>query len=81
MKNESNLININCPVCGNPIVTAYKDKDVKGELLHKCGQCKRYWDLDYTNKSAKWVKGKENSTPVRYFTLDLSTGNCSPMCV
>lgn len=77
MKKE--LININCPVCGNPIVTAYKGKDVQGELLHKCGKCKRYWDVNYTNKRVIWVKGKENSTPIKEYRLDLSTGNCYPL--
>lgn len=81
MKNESNLVNIQCPSCGTPIVTTYKGKDVKGALQHKCGKCKRYWDVDYTSKSVNWLKGKEECTPIREFNLDLSSGICTPMRV
>lgn len=76
MIKESELVNIKCPVCGTPIVTVFKKKNVQGEMLHKCCKCKRYWDVDYTNKSVIWDKGKENSTPIKQFKLDLSTGSC-----
>lgn len=76
MNKEPELVNINCPSCGTPIVTTYKGKDVKGELLHKCGKCKRYWDVDYTKGSVIWIKGKEKNTPIKEFKLDLSTGSC-----
>lgn len=79
MKKEVELINVNCPVCGNPIVTTYKGRDVKGQLLHKCGKCKRYWDVNYTNKRVRWVKGKENNTPIKEYRLDLETGKCYPL--
>ena len=81
MKKKTELININCPGCGTPIVTTYtyKGRDVRGELLHKCGKCKRYWNVDYTSRKVLWIKGKENCTPTKEFKLDLSTGDCYPL--
>lgn len=78
MAKITELVNINCPICGNPIVTTYKGKGVKGVLQHKCGKCKRYWNVDYTNKTIVWVKGKENNTSVKDWLLDLSSGNSYP---
>ncbi len=76
---NSKEVNIKCPVCDNPIVTAYQGKVVKGILQHKCGKCKRYWNVDYTNKTIVWVKGKESCTPIREFQLDLATGTSIPI--
>lgn len=64
-------VNINCPICGNPIVTIYKEQDIRGVLQHKCSKCKRHWDVDYTSKCIEWVKGKENYTPIKEFQLAL----------
>ncbi|SCY26570.1 hypothetical protein [Alkaliphilus peptidifermentans] len=79
MKKKIELININCPSCGTPIVTTYRGRDVKGELLHKCSKCKRYWKVDYTNQKVIWVKGKEDNTQDKEFKLDMSTGKCHPL--
>ena len=79
MNKEAELVKIKCPSCGNTIVTAYKGKDVKGELQHKCAKCGRLWDVDYTNESVKWCGGKEKYTPIKEYKLKLSTGSCYPL--
>lgn len=71
MDQGTELVNINCPVCGTPIVTAYKEKNVEGILMHKCAKCKRYWNVDYTNKTIDWAKGKESSTPIKNWELKI----------
>lgn len=71
-------VNINCPTCGTPLTTIFLGKDVKGIFQHKCGKCKRYWKVDYTNQTVAWVKGKEESTSIKEFQLNLATGNSLP---
>jgi DNA-directed RNA polymerase subunit RPC12/RpoP len=73
------LINIECPTCGNPIVSKYANGEVTGLLLHKCSRCKRYWDLNYTTGTISWVDGKPDKTPAKNFIVDLSTGKTRPM--
>ncbi len=72
-------VNIKCSVCGNTIVNKDIDKKVMGELNHKCSKCKRCWCVDYTNEKVTWVKGKKENTPIKEFSLDLSTGNSYPI--
>lgn len=67
-------VNIKCPTCGTTMVTAYGSGDIKGILRHKCGRCRRYWNVDYTAKIVVWAKGKEESTPIKEFRLNLPTG-------
>ncbi len=71
-------VNIKCPTCGTTMVTAYMGEDIKGILQHKCVKCRRYWNVDYTAKIVIWAKGKEESTSIKEFQLNLATGDSSP---
>ena len=79
MVEKTELINISCPVCGTTMVSTYKGRDIKGILQHKCGKCKRYWNVDYTNRTIIWVKGKEADELVKNWQLNLSTGYSIPI--
>lgn len=75
---EATKVNIKCPECNTPFVTAFKDRSINGMLQHKC-KCRRYWNVDYTNKTIVWVKGKETVTSTRKYQLNLATGISLPV--
>lgn len=79
MIKTENQVKIKCPM-GDSVLTAKpKDKDVIGELEHKCSKCKRTWNIDYTTKIITWVDGKADATPIRKFKLNIATGKSKPI--
>lgn len=78
MVKEERLINIKCPMCGTILVTVDMGKAVAGQFQHKCALCKRFWRIDYKEKTVTHVKGKANKTPIKKWMLDLKTGDSKP---
>lgn len=76
---EETKVDIRCPACGIPMVAIFKGQVIQGVLQHKCGRCKRYWNVDYTNRGVEWVKGKADVTSDRRYDLNLSSGISSPI--
>lgn len=79
MVKDNSLINVKCPMCETTLVSVEKCEEVKGPFQHKCGKCKRFWRVDYTTRIVKHVKGKNDSTPIKIWLLNLETGDSTTL--
>jgi len=78
MLKHKDFVNVKCPMCGTTLVTVEDRREVKGPFLHKCGTCKRYWRVDYTQSIITLVSGKIEKTPIKKWKLALETGESAP---
>lgn len=72
-------VKIYCPACGTPLVLIFPYGDINCIFQHKCAKCKRYWRVDYKDRDILWLKGKEESTTIKRYRLNLDTGKSLPL--